>query len=67
VHHQTHLDTVLGMRARYMAGMGREEEEGSPFMKVCFLLLAQRPSLYACVPAAPLSTFLPRIVNQIPG
>jgi len=33
VHHQTHLDTVLGMRQRYMAGMGREEEEASPFAK----------------------------------
>jgi hypothetical protein len=35
LHHQTHVDTVLGMRSRYMAGMGRQEEEGSPFLKVC--------------------------------
>eukprot|EP00277_Geminigera_cryophila_P012189 CAMPEP_0179437838 /NCGR_PEP_ID=MMETSP0799-20121207/21652_1 /TAXON_ID=46947 /ORGANISM="Geminigera cryophila, Strain CCMP2564" /LENGTH=735 /DNA_ID=CAMNT_0021219017 /DNA_START=155 /DNA_END=2363 /DNA_ORIENTATION=- len=33
LHHQTHVDTVLGMRARYMAGMGRQEDEASAFLK----------------------------------
>ena len=31
--HQTHVDTVLAMRARYMAGMGREEAPDSEFRK----------------------------------
>ena len=31
--HQTHVDTVLAMRARYMAGMGREEAPDSEFLK----------------------------------
>ena len=42
LHHQTHVDTVLGMRSRYMAGMGRQEEEGSPFLKVCVVARVRR-------------------------
>jgi hypothetical protein len=30
------------MRSRYMAGMGRQEEEGSPFLKVCVLSRVRR-------------------------